>query len=101
MRRYCNTRKPVIPTPTKFAASQSGESVTKMCATMKSEDGKFIVIDIPGTNDPGGDATRRLTNEVISKMFVETLERKFIYDSSTHGELDESAEKPEDREKDI
>ena len=68
MRRYCHTRK--LDVPPKFAATQSGESITKMCATMKSDDGKFIVIDIPGTNDPGGDATKRLTNEVISKMFV-------------------------------
>ena len=52
---------------------------------MKSADGKFIVIDVPGTNDPGGDTNRRLTNEVISEMFVETLEREFIYEHSEYG----------------
>ena len=65
MRRYSIKNK--LKEPEKFAASQSSESVTKMCATMTSEDEKFTVIDVPGTNDPGGSKEHgRLTNEAIA-----------------------------------
>ena len=46
---------------------------------MTSEDKKFTVIDVPGTNDSGGSKdVCRLTNEVIATMFVKTLESGFL-----------------------
>ena len=64
MQRYSVVNK--LTVPAKFAASSSSQSVTKSCDTMTSADGKFTVIDIPGTNDPGGTENQRLTNEVIA-----------------------------------
>ena len=65
MRRYSVKNK--LNIPEFFKASKSSDSVTKMCATMTSDDEKFIVIDVPGTNDPGGsDEYGRLTNEAVA-----------------------------------
>ena len=65
MRGYSVKNK--LEIPEFFAASKSSESVTKLCGTMTSEDGKFTVIDVPGTNDPGGSQEHgRLTNEAIA-----------------------------------
>ena len=65
MRRY--SKRNNIKAPKGFVASQSSESVTKTCGTLTSEDEKFTVIDVPGTNDPGGSKEfGRLTNESIS-----------------------------------
>ena len=77
MRRYSVVNK--LQVPEFFTASKSSESVTKNCGTMTSEDGKFTVIDVPGTNDPGGSEEHgRLTNEAIASMFVNTLEANFV-----------------------
>ena len=77
MRRYSVVKK--LKVPGFFAAAKSSESVTKNCGTMTSEDEKFTVIDVPGTNDPGGSAEHgRLTNQAIASMFVKTLESSFL-----------------------
>ena len=67
MRRYSARQEPKLKAPKGFVASKSSESVTKTCGTMTSADEKFTVIDVPGTNDPGGSEEHgRLTNEAIA-----------------------------------
>ena len=55
-------------------------SVTKAVGVLEASDGLFTVIDVPGTNDPGGTDTVRLTNENIAAMFVDRLNDDFIWD---------------------
>ena len=84
MQRYCKRND--LKRPRNFKQMASPRQVTKFAEIRESPDSCFITIDMPSASDSVQSPLKdgiQLTNEVVSKILVNTMREDFIYSPHT------------------